>query len=214
MSRSLTAAVLAELAAAHSAPVYLLEAEFGSGTARACTWDRDITWNGNTYLGNGNFLGVEDLSESTDLEVSRVRVTLSGVDQSWIASVLAEDYIGRALRIWQAFLDDSYALIADPFKVFDGVMDDPSIEDQPAGDSVVSIIATNAWADWQHPRGRRTSDSEQQLLFPGDLGLEFADQGNRTVTWGRHVVRPAATSSAPPIERPAGGGRSSDDDTP
>ncbi len=63
-------------------------------------------------------------------------------------------------------------------------MDEPIIDDDPnAGKSIVTLKATNHWADFGRRLGRRTN-YEEQNLFLGDMGLEFTSEINKEIRWG------------------------------
>lgn len=184
--RDASAAVLAELAAAACQPVHLFELVLDAATVRNCDAYRDIVFGGNTFIANGHFMAFDAIEESADLTISRVTVQLSGIDQTWVASVLAHTYVDRVLRIYKGFLDAAGALIVDPILIFDGRVDAPSIEEDPdSGKSSVALSATSQWVDFERRPGRHTNDAEQQFHFPGDRGFEFVARINRQAVWGR-----------------------------
>jgi len=134
----------------------------------------------------GHCVGFSDIEESAELQVANLTAQLSGVDQSVISAVLAEDYIDRPLRIYKGFLDANMTVIASPVLIFEGRMDSPAIEENPDdGSCIVSVSATNAWVDFERLSGRHTNHEEQQLFFPGDMGFEFVSEITSEITWGR-----------------------------
>ncbi len=189
MDRGATAAMVAELTARRSIPFYLFEADLTSGPVRNCSLSRDVVFQGNTFTGNGHFVSFEALEETAQLQVKRVKVTLSGIDQTWVSLVLAEAIriVGREIRIWLGAISESTGtLIQDPFLLFAGEMDRPVISDEPGpgGSTFVTVEATNFLADWDRPRGRRTNNQDSQLHFPGDRSFEFIDQIDKQQKWG------------------------------
>jgi hypothetical protein len=131
-------------------------------------------------------MGISDIEEAAEVIVSSVTLSLSGIDQVWISNVLQEDYIDRTVKIYTAFMDESWALVVDPVLIFEGRMDQPSIEEDPdAGTSSVSVSATNAWVDFSRKTGRHTNHEEQTLHFAGDKGFEFASEVTPDIIWGR-----------------------------
>ena len=185
--RGATPAVLTELAKTQNQPCHLVQIVFDDVTSYLTDAYKIIPYDGNDYLAAGSFLSFSDIEETTDLTVTSLSLTISGVDQSFMAAILSKDFIDRQVLIYKAFLDVSDdSLIADPLLIFDGRMDAPFItEDPDAGTCEVVIKATNAWVDFQRRPGRRTSNAEQQLLFAGDLGMEFASEVTKEISWGR-----------------------------
>ncbi|MEI6317411.1 MAG: hypothetical protein WCS09_02775 [Pseudomonadota bacterium] len=177
---------MAAIEADRNQVVHLFRADFSSGTTYATDAYRPVVWGGNTYLANGHLLSYTGIEESAELQVTQARFALSGVDQSLISTVLLENVLDRRIRVWTAFLDADDAIIGDPILIFDGRMDAPSIDEDPAGGScTVAISASNQFADFNRRAGRRTNDAEQQVLFPGDRGFEYVSALTRSITWGR-----------------------------
>lgn len=186
MDRGSTAAFQAEIVKAANRPVHLFEVHLDSGVVYANDGYRAITYNSNEYLPLAHFIGFSDIEEAAEVIVSSMTLSLSGVDQTWISSLLSENYIDRTIKIYLAFLDDTQALVSDPVLVFEGRMDQPVINDNPVdGNSMISVSATNAWVDFQRKTGRHTNHEEQQIHFPGDKGFEFASEIVKDVVWGK-----------------------------
>jgi hypothetical protein len=87
-------------------------------------------------------------------------------------------------KLYRGFLNDSQALIADPFLLFDGRISNFSLEENATGSSV-SIIVASHWADFEKVSGRRSSINSQKLYFPTDEGMEFSSQTSQKIKWGK-----------------------------
>lgn len=188
--RGASAAALTEIGAGKNSPFHLFEGYFDTGVVRLTDWNRPVSWGGNTYTQGGHFLGFDGVQETADLQVTEAHVTLSGIDQTIISKVLNESYIDRRLVIYKAFMTSADALVVDPFAIFDGRMDAPTISEEPGTDSgsgscTVVLTASSHWVDFQRTPGRHTNDAEQQIFFPGDLGLVYAAEAARQLTWGQ-----------------------------
>lgn len=186
MDRASTSAFQAEVVKGANRPVHLLSVHFDDTTVYMTDGYNTIAWGGNNYVPMGHLLGFSDIEEAAEVIVSNVTVTLSGVDQVWISNFLSKDYIDRAIKIYTAFLDSAEAMVVDPVLIFEGRMDQPTIQEDPeAGSSVVAVSATNAWVDFSRKTGRHTNHEEQQIHFSGDRGFEFASEIVKDVIWGR-----------------------------
>lgn len=187
MDRNATAAAVTQLGNAQNFPVHLLAFYFDSGTVYINDTNIPITYDSNEYLAYGHLLGFGDIEETSELVVSSLSISVSGVDQAYISKFLSEPYIDRQVKIYKAFLDvNTEALIADPILIFDGRMDSPSISDDPdAGTCGISVSCTNAWVDFERRPHRKTNHEEQQIWFSGDKGFEFASEITKEVKWGR-----------------------------
>jgi hypothetical protein len=184
--RGATAAVRSEAAKSANQPVHLFELYLDGAPTYATDSYRTLSWNGNTYLANGQYLSFDQVEETADMKVSTTTVVLSGVDQSVIAEVLLHSYIDRRLVIRKAFLslaDDS--VLVDPVPILDGRCDAPVINEDPdSGTCTVSISVGSNWIDFERKPGRHTNHQEQQIWFPGDLGFEYVSQLNKSIKWG------------------------------
>jgi hypothetical protein len=165
MARDLTAGMTSAIVAPVVAPVFLFFADFPSGAVRAWTGFGNLTFDGDTYIGVGDFGGVERVDESTDLRANGCRFTLSGIPSSLLSAALSDDYQGRTCSLFLGVLDlSSGALIADPYQVFSGRMDVMTIEDG-ADTASIGLDAENRLIDLYRPRETRYTNEEQQTLF-------------------------------------------------
>jgi hypothetical protein len=198
MARDLTAGMTSAIVAPVVAPVFLFFADFPSGAVRAWTGFGNLTFDGDTYIGVGDFGGVERVDESTDLRANGCRFTLSGIPSSLLSAALADDYQGRTCSLFLGVLDlSSGALIADPYQVFSGRMDVMTIEDG-ADTASIGLDAENRLIDLYRPRETRYTNEEQQTLFAGDVGLEYVTGlQEKPINWGTASTVSAASTDVP-----------------
>ena len=186
MDRGSSSAFQAEVVKGQNRPIHLVEVYFDDETVYMTDAYKDITYNSNTYVAVGHFMGFSDIEESAEVIVSSVTLSLGGVDQVWVSRVLNKAYIDRTVKVYTAFLNDAQALVVDPVLIFEGRMDTPTIQEDPdSGKSSVSVSATNAWVDFSRTTGRHTNHEEQQIHFAGDKGFEFASEIVKDIQWGK-----------------------------
>lgn len=158
-----------------------------------------------SWIGAGDVGTIDKILESINNAQNGVNFVLSGIDNDLLVSALTEDYQGRAAKVWVAYLDSSYAIIADPVLVFSGQMDVMSTED---GDETGSIFLSCESRDAILRRRSESllTDEEQQRLFPGDKGLEFVTElQSKEVIWGKvGAGRGAADFTSIPDSTPPG----------
>jgi hypothetical protein len=183
--RSLTPAALAELLKDGHAPAFLVTLYLDDGTIGLTDAWTGITWNGQDYRPQGHFISFSGLEENAEPVIPTIMLTLSAVDQSWIAIALGKPTLDRRLTIHKAFLDYAHAVITSPCMIFDGRLDALDILDAPqSGTCTLSASASSQWADFTRTPGRHTNAAEQQTWFAGDLGLAYAASTNVTIKWG------------------------------
>jgi len=185
MSRNLTTNTKNESVASKRAPIWFAYFDFFSGPVRVWTGVGSVSWNGNTYLGLGEFGTVDGLTESTETEAGGPVFTLTGAPSAMISLVFADNYNGRTVQAWCGFRNlATDAIIADPYAIFSGRMERLEIDDQ--GDtSTIRVYAESKNYAPNVADDRRFNDADQQIDFPGDTALVYlASSGQKPLMWG------------------------------
>ena len=178
--------------AAHAEIVYFVELEFPSGTLRMHTGVGTVQWGAGSpipeWYGVGKLGGIAPIKEDTELRPNGLTLTLSGVDSDLITAAMTEDYHNQPVRVYIGFRDTStFALTADPELAFSGVMDYMTIS-QGEQFGTITVHCESEFARWARPRTLLFTRESQQLLYDGDLGLDFvAIIQSRVVTWDKRV---------------------------
>ena len=113
MARGLTSAVKTELATGNIEPVLLLEIGFSTPvylTNASFDLTSSVSGTSRTYLSNGHLRGITGVQETNAPTKNSLSVSLSGVDQTYIALALTENIINDDVFIYQCYLNSSLAL--------------------------------------------------------------------------------------------------------
>ena len=190
MARGLTSAVKTELATGGATaiePVFLFYLGFATPLYKTnCSFDltSSVSGSSQTYTSDGFVLGISTMSETTEPIKNSLKISVSGVNQAFMSVFLNENIINDSVKIWQGFLDTSNALIADPYLLFDGTINQYSIEDDTKT-ALIGLELTSTWGQFEKVNGRNTSDTSQQRHFSSDKGFEFSALTIRDIKWGR-----------------------------
>jgi len=187
MARGLTSAVKTELATGNVRPILLVYIGFATPVYLTnCSFDlvSSVSGSSQTYTASGHLRGITNVSESNQPTKNTLALSLSAVDQTYVAVALNENIINKEVKIWRGYLDTSNSLIADPFLSYYGTVDDFKINDTTDTASIVLTI-TSHWGQFEKHSGRQTSNNSQQRFFSGDLGMEFTALTVRDIKWGR-----------------------------
>jgi len=187
MTRSLTTSVKNELATNDIRPVHLITIGFGTPVnITDCSFSLTSSVSGSsvTYSSSDFILGISNFTEETDVTKTSLTLTLSGADQTFISTCLNENIVNDSVQIFRGFLNDSNALISDPFLLYDGQIDTFSIQESKT-DSTVNISIVSHWADFEKTSGRKTNNTSQQRFFSTDLGMNYSSETVLDVKWGR-----------------------------
>ena len=187
MTRSLTTAVKNELATNDIRPVHLITIGFTSPVnITDCSFPLTSSVSGSsvTYSSSSFIMGISNFTEETDLTKTSITLTLSGADQTFISTVLNENVVNDSVKIFRGFLNDSNALIADPFLLYSGHIETFGIAENATASSVNLQIVSH-WADFDKTNGRKTNNTSQQRFFSTDVGMDFSSQTVQDIKWGR-----------------------------
>jgi len=215
MTRGLTTAVQSMVDSSELSPVFLIEFQFLSGTLRFWTGIGLLDWNGETWNGSGDVIKFTGINETQETQATGLQFQISGADISHLMSAaLTEDVQGRSAILWMGFMDYSASafeitdpadgtitdpadgaiidpagtvgeLLADPIGPFEYRMDTFIIDDDP-NNHTIALTCESFLASLTRPRIRRYTHEDQQIEFPGDLGLEFVTViQNKEIKWGR-----------------------------
>jgi hypothetical protein len=187
MARDLHSDFNTAVQAAEVHPIMLCKINTSGGDLLVWTGVGELVYGGDTYLGAGNFIGITQVSERTDLSANGVSFSLSGIPSAYISTALGQVQHGRSCQLWMALLNVSTgALIANPYELFAGFSDVTVITEQ-AETSTISIIAENRLVDLERPRIRRYTDEDQKsdTAKASDVGFEFVPKlQDKTVKFG------------------------------
>lgn len=175
MARSMSASMQSALAATDVRPIDLVEMAFTSQTVRLCSASRDISWNSQTWLGNGWLNPLREISDTSELRAIGVEVPLVGADQSVVSLALSETGHRSTCKIWLGLFDSSWSLIVDPVQLFKGYLDQATINDDGRTASV-SFAWESDLTNLERPVIFRYTKEGQRSLFPSDKGFDYVHQ--------------------------------------
>ena len=187
MTRSLTTAVKNELATNDIRPIHLITIGFSTPVnITNCSFPLTSSISGSsvTYSASDFILGISSHSEQTDLTKASIDLVLSGADQTFISTVLNENVTNDEVTIYRGFLNDSNSIIADPFLLYKGNIENFTIQESEK-DSAVNLTIVSHWADFDKKNGRKTNNVSQQRFFSTDVGMDFSSQTVLDIKWGK-----------------------------
>lgn len=173
MSRTgLTSAMVTAFTDSTLRPILIFEATFETSTLRLWDGIGDLSWNSQTWLGNGWFHGMSDVNEDNKLSSKGIDILLSGVPQTLISLILNEQSHSCRGKVWIGCLNSSEAIIADPYLLFEGGLSSPRIEDSPEKAEII-LSYEDDLVILQKSKELRYNNESQKALFPTDKGFEF-----------------------------------------
>jgi hypothetical protein len=187
LTRTIDAALVTASQSDTVVPIFLLQLAYDSGTVRFHTGLGDISFNGNTYTGVGDFGSFSAIEEPSGIEETAIDLILSGVDASLVSLSFNEFYQGRTATIWLGFKNVTTGALIAPTIVFLGVIDNTKIN---LGKTATIILrVTNNSAFWSRINDKRYTDEDQQATYPGDTAFKYIAQiQEKRNVWGAAAI--------------------------
>lgn len=184
--REIDATLQAALAADRVLPFCLVEALFDSGAFRVWSGLGDLSALGYTWAGVGSLLDIGQIEEASDGRAVGLQIGLSGIPSAMVSIALAEEYQGRAARVYLGAFDAATGAIAgEPLLIFAGQVDTMPINSGAETARIVASIESRMLRLEQAPRRRYTA-AEQRAAHPGDGGLDHVTAiQDIQIVWGQ-----------------------------
>ena len=145
-----------------------------------------------TFTAAGKLLGFGAVSETTQIKINTLAVTLSGVTTGDISDIVHSNIINKRVVIYRSFLDDNHAFQTNrTFMMFDGNIKNFSAMEN-GEESTITINVASHWANFQATNGRKTNKASQSVTkqynstntFFDDTGFDFSSTQVRDIRWG------------------------------
>lgn len=199
MPHTLASAMATQIAAAANAPVLFVEVDTPAGNVYFWTGYGTVTWNSHTWTGAGNLISISSVQESVTVQASGVSVTLTGVPSANISLVLVSLSRLYPMKIWLGALNSSFAVVADPYLFFNGLVDTAEIIDNGPTSTII-VSGESRLIAMKNPRERRYTDGDQRIERPSDGGFKFVDfLQKREIPWGAAGAAQSAAPAPSPI---------------
>ena len=181
MARSLSSDLQTQVSAKATAIAFLIELNLSS-VVRVTNWYQDVTYDSNLYVAGGDFVSVDQVTESGELQVNELQLKLSNITNTVRNLIITGDYIDVTANIDLAFFNSS-DVFQGAINYFSGFIKSASIEES-IDNSILNIVIANHWSNWNLIKGRHFTDESQQQVYSGDKGLEYSNQAKKDVRWG------------------------------
>jgi GH24 family phage-related lysozyme (muramidase) len=174
--------------------------DFSGSAVRLWTGTHNQAFNddfGNgTYNGVGTLGTISTVTEATEVAAKGMDLTLSGIPTEYVSLALSNNYRGREVAVY-LILYNTGMTAYEQVTLFRGRMDQMTIQEAKDLSSIV-IKCENRLIDLNRQKDIRYTDEAQQIISPGDKGLEFvSSMADKSIYWG---------TSAPGSSANTGGG--------
>jgi hypothetical protein len=152
-----------------------------TNTYTFCNAASPITVSGTTYSNLGSLLSIGDIKRETKATSGDLIISLTGVDGSNVAVILAADIKGSTVEVWRGFFDSNNQIITTPtlqfFKRYQGFVSNYSItedwNDQTRTRIATCSISCASYRTILQNRisGLKTNPTVWQNFYPNDTSM-------------------------------------------
>ena len=150
----------------------------------------DVDYNGTTYEAQGQFLGVSETRETSDLQITSINLVISALDLTTVQTLATSNQINQDVTIRRVFVNPTnQELIGDSagdksIMLFKGKIAGYRIED--AADTAEMVIEVNSqFTNFDRKTGRRTNLANFQREHPLDFGMQYSHENLIDIKWGK-----------------------------
>ena len=142
----------------------------------------------NVYKAAGGLLSISDFTDNANFSIDKLNITVAGIvpldptEDSAMIQAQSLEYIDKPVTIYRAFMED-YG-VAHQIVLFKGYINVLSVTQNSQGEqSLVSIDISSHWTDFDRVSTRHTNNTSQQEYYPTDVGMEYAKEIQKEITW-------------------------------
>ena len=140
----------------------------------------------NTYSTQGQFLGIAEIDENSELSISSIQIELSALASGAVSTFANSNVINGDVKIYRIFFDQvtETNISDDPILIFKGSIAGYRIAD--ADDTATLTLQVDSqFSNFEKVTCRRTNNDNFQREFPNDHGMEFSHESLKDIPWGK-----------------------------
>ncbi len=179
----------AQLASKNVPVLYLAQLDFAGGTQRLTSWSHNLTWSGYTWVALGSMVSVSPVKVSARPDYPALDLGLQVANNAMLAVATGNpnEYRGRPVTLWHAFLDDQLQPLGDFEVAWAGDMDQVRLStgtgENGDGGSIV-LRCEPQGKDTRAVRSLRLNNAQHQKRWPGDTFLSRVEGlSGKPVPW-------------------------------
>jgi hypothetical protein len=143
--------------------------------------ERDVTLNGEVYLGLGRLVGITETVSELRATGNDLSISLSGIPDSALSEIVYSRIKGSKVTVYRAFFDQLGALLpitGNPTGRYWGVVsnytldEDYDVESRKASNNITFTCSNVIDQLGNKVTGRRTNPLDQKKVFSGDISFD------------------------------------------
>ena len=164
------------------------KAELPGHTAYLLEASGRVTWSEGTFTGEDSLLGtinaIDTINDGIGDQAPQLTVKFNPDSDAAAIEICSPDMQGSRMRIWLGAMDNNGTVIADPYLLFDGELDLPTLSIDYGTRELQYDCVSSFEKLFMLDEGNRLNQSHHQEVWPGEEGLNHVTGVTRTVVWG------------------------------
>jgi hypothetical protein len=166
-----------ELLAGGKRPVTAILADHDLNEGHSYNWTGrgNLDLDGHTWVGKGDLVKIAPFPFGGDDAAAEHSATLSGVKPEWVTEARTGPTVRGRTVLWylQFFDPDTHQPVDSKYLLAERVLDVMSFSGVGPNDRSITVTSEDVWANGNVAEHANFSAADQQVLFPGDEGLDF-----------------------------------------
>lgn len=164
------------------------QADLPDHTARLLEASGEVTWVQGTFTGSDALLGsleaIEVIQDGIGDQAPQLTVKFLPNKDADAIEICSPDLQGSRIRIWLGALNELGVVIDDPYLMFDGELDQPTLKID-YGKRELSYDCVSSFEKlFMLDEGNRLNSAHHKEVWPGETGLDDVTGVSRSIIWG------------------------------
>ena len=157
-------------------------------TARLLEASGKVTWAQGTFTGEDTLLGtiaaIDAIVDGIGDQAPQLTLKFNPANDADAVEVCSPNMQGSRMRIWLGALDVNGGVVPDPFLMFDGELDQPTLAIDMGTRELTYECVSSFEKLFMNDEGNRLNPAHHKEVWPGETGLDFVTGVSRQVIWG------------------------------
>jgi len=145
-----------------------------------------IEGSSNVYQAQGDFLGIAEIDENSELAISSIQIDLSALSPNVLAQYAVSSIVNKDVKIFRILFDQATGgnISDNPILIFQGRVAGYRLQDADET-ATLSIQVDSQFTNFEKITCRRTNNGNFQREFPNDHSMEFSHETLADLKWGK-----------------------------
>lgn len=171
-------------------PFLLLQVDLPDVSPPLCllSGSGEVAWNGETFKGTDDRFGalgaLDPPEDGAGDEAPSMSFDIAAVSDAAATTLAAAAYQGSRVQLWVSAVIDETGAIADPYRLFDGILDVPSLEIDRGSRTLTLECVSGFELLFSDTEGQRLAHESHKEIWPGENAFQWITGVNRSIIWG------------------------------